>query len=271
MALYVVEEKLDSTLSEKIKSAGLSVVVSALLIALLWFMKISMPNPPFEVKEGVLELDMGVIDGGFGSPDQGGPSLTPPAQGGGGEAGGSPVVSGGEGKVVTNESDNAVKLPPIDPPKRSDNQEDPALAKRLGKIGKRSGGSASGTPDGWPGGKGTTGSGGGANTGGVKGDGSGSNPGNRGKGLVSAYFTNFRLSSNVDQVQAEGVGVIVYKVRVECDGTFKILGGEESGTTYTGGDSKAVFTYVLSRSYFRKTGDNCPETGNVFVNIKRSF
>lgn len=272
MSLYVVEEKLDSSSSDKLKSGLLALLISMMLVALLWFIRISMPDPPFEVKEGILELDMGVIDGGFGNPNDGGPSLTPPAQGdGAGDAGGNPVVSGGEGKVVTNESDNTVKLPPIDPPKRSDNPEDPALAKRLGKIGKRTGGSTEGTPNGWPGGKGTTGSGGGPNNGGVRGDGTGTRVGDRGRGVVSAYFTNFKLISDVQQVPAEGTGMIVYEVKVECDGSFRILGGEAAGTTYTGSDSKAVFSYVLRQSSFRKVGETCPETGKVYVNIKRSF
>lgn len=270
MSHYIVEEKLDSTTGEKIKSAGLALLISAALIGLLWFMHISMPNPPFEVKEGVLELDMGVVDGGFGNPTDGGPSQTPPAQGNNsGSGGGNPVQSGGEGKVITNDGDNSVNLPPIDPPKTGD-QIDPNLAKRL-PTGKRTGSSQDGTPNGWKSGKGTTGSGGGDNTGGVRGDNSGPNPGNRGKGLISARFTNFKLISDVEQVQAQGTGVIVFEVKVDCYGNYRILGGEASGTTYNGGDAKAVFMSVLSRSTFKKMGEDCPETGKVSVTIRPSF
>lgn len=272
--MYVVEEKLDSKPSEKITSGAISLVLTALLIGLLWFMKISLPNPPFETKkEGVVELDLGMIDGGYGNPNDGGPSLTPPAQGdNSGDDGGTPTPTGGEGRVITNAGENTVKLPSTDPPKRSEDPEEAALKARL-KIGKRTGSSSSseGNPNGWPGGTGRTGSGGGTNTGGVRGDGTGSNPGNRGKGLVSAYFTNFRLVSDVTEVASEGTGTIVYEVRVECDGSFRIIGGEAAGTTYTGGDSKQVFTSVLKRSSFRKTGETCPETGKVSVNIKRSY
>lgn len=270
MAHYIVEERLDSTPGEKVKSALLSLVISAVLIGLLWFMHISMPNPPFEVKEGVLELDMGVVDGGFGNPNDGGPSETPPAKGdNGGEAGGNPVQSGGEGKVVTSEGEDNMNLPPIDPPKTGD-QLDPNLAKRL-PTGKRTGSNQDGNPNGWKNGKGRTGSGGGENTGGVKGDNSGSNPGNRGKGLVNARFTNFKLISDIEEVQAQGTGIIIFEVKVDCYGNYKILGGEAAGTTYNGGDAKAVFMSVLSRSTFKKTGEDCPETGKVSVNIRPSF
>lgn len=267
MSFYVVEEKLDSTPGEKVKSAALSLLISAVLIGLLWFMHISMPNPPFEVKEGVLELDMGVVDGGFGNPNDGGPSQTPPAKGdNGGDGGGNPVQSGGEGKVITNDGEDNLNLPAIDPPKTGD-QLDPNLAKRL-PSGKRKGGSQEGTPNGWKDGKGTSGRGGGNDNGSIKGD-VGNNPGNRGKGLVSARFTNFKLLSDVEQVDAQGTGTIVFEVRVDCYGNFRILGGEASGTTYTGGDAKAVFMSVLSQSTFKKTGETCPETGKVFVNITR--
>jgi hypothetical protein len=271
--MYVVEEKLDSKPSEKITSGAISLVLTALLIGLLWFMKISLPNPPFETKkEGVVELDLGMIDGGYGNPNDGGPSLTPPAQGdNSGDDGGTPTPTGGEGRVITNAGENTVKLPATDPPKRSEDPEEAALKARL-KIGKRTGSSSSseGNPNGWPGGTGRTGSGGGTNTGGVRGDGTGSNPGNRGKGLVSAYFTNFRLQSDVEEVKdAQGFGDIVYEVKVECDGSFKILPGEVRGFNYNGGDAKRVFTEVLNRSSFRRLGETCPETGKVAITIKK--
>jgi len=49
------------------------------------------------------------------------------------------------------------------------------------------------------------------------------------------------------------------------------LGGEAAGATYNGGDAKAVFITVLSRSTFKKTGENCPETGKVSVTIRPSL
>jgi hypothetical protein len=272
MSHYIVEEKLDSTQGQKISSGLMATVITALLLGILWFVRITMPNPPLDLKEGVLELDMGVVDGGFGDPNSGGPSPTPPALGdNSGDGGGSPDVSGGEGKVVTNEGENSVKLPPIDPPKRGD-QTDPNLAKRL-KVGKRSGTGSQdeGNPNGWVGGKGKTGSGKGGNDGGITGDKSGTNPGNKGKGFISAKFNNFKLISDVEQVQAEGSGLIIYEVRVECNGSFRILGGEVSGSNYTGSDSKAVFISVLSRSSFKKIGENCPEQGFVTVNVKKSL
>jgi hypothetical protein len=270
MSHYIVEEKLDSTTIDKVKSAVLSLLISAVLIGLLWFMHISMPNPPFEVKEGVLELDMGVVDGGFGNPNDGGPSQTPPALGDkGGSGGGNPVQSGGEGKVITNDADNSANLPPIDPPKTGD-QLDPNLAKRL-PTGKRTGSSQEGSTRGWKDGKGTDGQGKGENNDGVQGNSTRSNPGNRGKGLISARFTNFKLISDVEVVQAQGTGIIVFEVKVDCYGNFRILGGEATGTTYNAGDAKAVFMSVLSRSTFKKMGEDCPETGKVSVTIRPSL
>jgi hypothetical protein len=267
---YIVEEKLDSTQGQKVSSGLMATVITALLLGILWFVRISMPNPPLDLKEGVLELDMGVVDGGFGDPNSGGPSPTPPALGDSkGDGGGDPSPSGGEGKVVTNDGENSVNLPPIDPPKRGD-QTDPNLAKRL-KVGKRtgSGSSTEGNPNGWVGGKGKTGSGTGGNDGGVTGT-NGRNPGG-GKGLYSYAFTQFKLNSGVREVQANGDGVLAYRVRVNCDGTWSIV-GESAGFTYNGGaDAKIVFTNFLRKSSFERFGESCPETGTVTVNVRKSL
>ncbi|MBL7811136.1 MAG: hypothetical protein JNL57_02845 [Bacteroidetes bacterium] len=270
--MYVVEEKLISTPRIRLTSGVLSLLVTAIIVLLLFFLRIYVPDPPFETKKGELELDFGMVDGGFGQPDQGGPSPTPPAQGSDAGDGGSPSQAGGQGEVVNNDGTDNVALPPIKPPASTKPSEDPNLKARLGKIGKRTGTGTTGDPNGWPGGSGTTGSGKGGNNGGVTGDG-GKKPGARGNGLYSTNFTNFRLNSSVTKVDNDGWGNIVVRLRVNCEGKPSILSWNEPGTTYTGTDAnmRAVFTYFLSHSYFTKTGETCPESGLVTLTVKQGL
>jgi hypothetical protein len=60
MSHYVIEENLSTTREQKFASVGLSLIVSAVIIAFLYFMHIVVPNPPFEVKSGEVELDFGL-------------------------------------------------------------------------------------------------------------------------------------------------------------------------------------------------------------------
>lgn len=269
MSHYIVEEKLDSTQGQKVSSGLMASVITAFLLGILWFVKIGMPNPPLDMKEGVLELDMGVVDGGFGNPNSGGPSPTPPALGDNqGDGGGDPSPSGGEGKVVTNEGENSVKLPPIDPPKRGD-QTDPNLAKRL-KVGKRTGksGNQNGEENGNPEGLNNTSSGPGKKPGNY-----GTEQPGKGTGLFSYKFTNFKLNSSVTYVNADGSGNIVVRVRVDCNGKATVVTWNESGTTYNGTDAnmRQVFLYFLGQSYFTKVGDKCPESGLVTLSVKQGI
>lgn len=276
MAFYVVEEKLSSTTKEKLTSGVLSIVISSGIIMLLWFLHITVPNPPFDVKQGVVILDFGLVDGGFGAPDQGGPSPTPPAEGGpNGEEGGSPTQAGGMGAVVTNDGANpkTVSLPPIDPPASTTPSVDPRLKNRLGKVGKRTGSGQPGDPKGWEGGSGNTGSGGTNNTGGVHGDGTGTRPGGKGSGVFSYKFTNYKLSSSVRTVNADGEGDIVCRVSVDCAGRPSVIEYGSRGTTYTGSGAnmRAVFDYFLGNSTFTKVGERCPESGLVTLTVKTGY
>ncbi|MBS3913805.1 MAG: hypothetical protein KG003_04860 [Bacteroidetes bacterium] len=273
MATYIVEKNLTTTNAEKATSWGIALVISSALIFLLWFLHITVPNPPFEVKQGVVELDFGMVDGGFGQPDQGGPSPTPPAQGGEVSDGGAPnAASGGYGDIVNNDADNSnVNLPPIEPPQSSQPSGDPRLG-RLGKVGSRTGSGQPGDPNGFPGGSGRTGSGSGGNNGGVTGIG-GRVPGTRGNGLYSYNFANFKLQSDVTKVNADGEGDIVCRVSVDCGGRSSVIEYGSRGTTYSGslGNMRQVFDYFLSKSTFVKIGEKCPESGYVTLKVRRTI
>lgn len=270
MSLYVIEEKLTSTRNEKLSSAGMSIVISAALIFLLWFLHISVPNPPFDIKQGVVELDFGLVDGGFGQPDQGGPSPTPPAQGGDNGSGGGPVQSGGYGPTNTNDASDAdVHISQNNPPVTETQSE---IAKRWKNAGSKRTGTQPGDPNGFPGGDGRTGSGPGGNNGGVTGNG-GTRPGGVGNGVFSYNFTNFKLTSTVTKVNADGEGNIVCRVSVDCAGRASVVEYSSRGTNYTGSESnlRQVFDYFLSRSSFTKIGEKCPESGLVTLTVKTSF
>lgn len=273
MSMYIIQENLSTTVKEKITSGVLSAIISTALILLLWFIHLSVPNPPFEVKKGVVILDFGLVDGGFGAPDQGGPSATPPAQGiSGGENGGSPAQTGGYGDLVNNDnSDATTALPPIQPPVSKNPVS--AIDKYKDKIGKRGGSTGKeGTPDGWPDGTGTTGSGPGGKTG-VTGDGTGTRPGGKGNGVYSYNFTHFKLNSTVRSVNADGEGVIACRVSVDCAGRPSVIEYGSRGTTFTGSQAnlRSVFDDFLGKSTFTKTGEKCPESGIISLTVKRTY
>ncbi len=272
MSLYIIDRKLTTTPEEKSMSGVLALVITLALIAILWFVHIRVPDPPFDIKQGAVELDFGMIDGGLGSPDAGGPSLTPPAQGGddGGEQ--ADNAAGGYGEVVTNEGDK-VKTPALPPIKPPVSKEDPRAAAARAKLGKR-GTTGPGTPDGWKKGSGSTGSGPGT-TPGQHGPGTGTNPGRKGTGSVTGDFTNYKIQAGTVAVNADGEGVIACRVRVECNGSWSIVSVELRGTTYTGSSADAnmrrVFTEALANTRFIKTGEICPETKVVKANIVKSY
>lgn len=270
MSLYVIEEKLSSSTNEKFSSAALALVISMALVFILWFLRISVPNPPFEIKQGVVELDFGLVDAGFGQPDQGGPSPTPPAQGGdNGGGGGGPVQSGGYGPTTTNDASSSdVSVSQNNPPVTETQSE---IAKRWKNSGTKRTGTQPGDPNGFPGGTGRTGSGPGGQTG-VTGNG-GTRPGGVGNGVFSYNFTNFKLSSSVTKVNADGEGNIVCRVSVDCAGRASVVEYGSRGTNYTGSESnmRQVFDYFISRSTFTKTGEKCPESGLVTLTVKTTI
>lgn len=271
MSTYILSGKLTSTPGEKITSGGLALIISAALVFILWFLRITVPNPPFEEKQGVVILDFGLVDAGFGQPDQGGPSPTAPALGGETGSSSSPSQSGGYGPVVTNDQPNTPALPPISPPASTTPSMDTRLKDRLSKIGNRTGTGQPGDKDGFPGGTGSTGSGPGGNTG-VTGNG-GSKPGGKGNGVFSYNFTHFKLTSTVTKVNADGEGNIVCRVSVDCAGRASVIEYGSRGTSYTGSASnlRAVFDYFINRSTFTKIGEKCPESGLVTLTVKTTI
>ena len=142
---------------------------------MLYFVHISIPNPPFENKKGALILDFGMVeDPSFGRPTDGGPSPTPPKLGGDPSEGPqtNQPQSGGVGPVVTSEAQpETTSLPPIDPPSSDRPASDnPKIKVDFTKFGKRNGKGGEGDPNGWKNGSGSTGSGKGGNGGGVTGN-----------------------------------------------------------------------------------------------------
>lgn len=278
MAHYEIENELKTTLEQRVVSWLISIVASALILFILYFAHISIPNPPFENKKGVLELDFGMIeDPSFGRPTDGGPSPNPPKIGGNPSQGPqtNQMPSGGQGEIITNEADQSVaNLPPIDPP-TSDRpaSENPKIKVDFSKIGKRNGKGGEGDPNGLKNGIGSTGSGKGGNKGGVTGNYGDRVTTNKGKGLFSHKFGNYDLNSTVDKVDADGVGPIVARVSVDCNGIWKVTGWNATGTNYSGSDPnmKMVFTDFLRRSHFTRTGDKCPESALVTLNIKKTY
>lgn len=276
MSLYIIDNKLTTTPGQKSLSALISLVVTLALIAILWFIKITVPNPPFDIKQGVVELDFGIVDGGFGAPDQGGPSETAPARGG--EEGGGPAApqSGGYGDLVTNDADKTLtkQLPAINPPVSEDSKIDPRLKSRTGSSTKKTGtGTTPGDPNGWEKGTGTAGSGPGRNTG-VSADG-GRVPGIRGTGNVTGEFTKYRIQSGSVNISADGEGIIACRVSVDCSGKWTIMAAGVRGTTYNGSLADAnirkVFSDALRNTKFVANGTDCGETKTVTANIIRAY
>ncbi len=74
MAHYQIEENLTTTTNQRVVSWIISLAASAIIFGMLWFVHISVPNPPFENKKGSLVLDFGMVeDVSAGRPTDGGP------------------------------------------------------------------------------------------------------------------------------------------------------------------------------------------------------
>lgn len=275
MSHYVIEKNLTTTTSQKVRSGFVSVAISALLIFLLWFMKITVPNPPFENKTGELELDFGMEEVSYGKPDEGGPSETPPAKGGENVDASSATpeakATGGPGEIVNStDPTETTEYPSIAPPESSTPQVKPTKPVRDLKalVGKRGNGQV-GLENGIEGGKGDKGFGDGKVPG-IQGAGGTRVTKNRGNGFFTAKgFTSYELNSNVKRVDADGVGEIVARVRVGSDGKAHIVSILPEGT-YTGsaGNARKVMEYFLSHSNFIKVGDKISESGTITLNIK---
>lgn len=277
MRNYVIDKQLVTTTKEKWVAGIISALITSLIIFLMYWLHIRVPNPPFQTKNGELMLDFGLEEVSYGRPTDGGPSAFPPAKGGGdnSEAISTPspsTPSGGQGAVVnTTDATETLSLPPIDPPASTT----PAVNSRLKgiNIGKRSGTSGPGTPNGIVGGQGNVGFGGTSNNGGIHGSGGTRVTKNTGNGFYTAKgFTSHDINSDVKRVDSDGVGVIEAAITVNCDGRSFVKSILPSGT-YTGSsaNAKAVMQYFLNKSKFVRTGENCPETGTISLDIKKGL
>jgi len=94
----------------------------------------------------------------------------------------------------------------------------------------------------------------------------------------SSEFIKYELVSTLDRSDIKklnpspvGFGKIVAEVRVECDGTYKIVKWKE-GTTWSGeGDEmQKIFKDFLDRSKFEKKGDDCGERGIVTLEVEKN-
>jgi len=278
MAHYQIEENLSTTTNQKIVSWLISLVASAIILCILWFVHISIPNPPFENKKGALILDFGMVEEtSAGRPTDGGPSPTAPKLGGDPSQGPSnnQPQSGGVGPVVTSEAQSqSPSLPPIDPPSSDRPASDnPKIKVDFSKIGKRGGKGGEGDPNGVRNGIGSTGSGKGGNNGGVTGNYGDRVTGNKGGANFSAKFTKYIMSSDFDNPATDAYGKIIARVRVECNGTYRVLEWNVSGTTWNGSDPdmQAIFKKFLSLSRFEKNGEGCGESALVTLDVKKTY
>jgi hypothetical protein len=278
MTHYQIEENLSTTTNQKIVSWLISMVASAIILFMLWFVHISIPNPPFENKKGVLILDFGMVEEtSAGRPTDGGPSPTAPKLGGDPSQGPSnnQPQSGGVGPVVTSEAQSqSPSLPPIDPPSSDRPASDnPKIKVDFSKIGKRGGKGGEGDPNGVRNGIGSTGYGKGGNNGGVTGNYGDRVTGNKGGANFSAKFTKYSMSSDFDNPATDAYGKIIARVRVECNGTYRVVEWNVSGTTWNGSDDDMISTFnkFLKRSQFDKNGEGCGESALVTLDVKKTY
>ena len=279
MSHYVIESKLSTSKQQKWVAAGISSVLAALIVLLMYWLHIRVPNPPFAKKDGELLLDFGLEEVSYGRPTDGGPSAFPPAKGGDNapNPSASPTSaatpSGGLGDIVNTSDQTApLDLPPIDPPESKTPSVNARLKGVTSQIGKRTGNN-NGDPNGIEGGQGNTGFGGTTNNGGIFGNGGKRVTRNTGNGFYSAEgFANHTINSSVKKVDADGVGVIYAQVIVDCAGNASVKRVLPKGNyTGTAVNAKKVMNYFLSRSRFIKVGDKCPEIGTISLDIKKGL
>ncbi len=278
MAHYQIEENLTTTTNQRVVSWIISLAASAIIFGMLWFVHISVPNPPFENKKGSLVLDFGMVeDVSAGRPTDGGPSPTAPKLGGAPSEGPSSnqPQSGGVGPVLTSEAQSENhSLPPIDPPSSDRPPSDnPKIKVDFSKIGKRSGKGGEGDPNGVNNGIGSTGSGKGGNNGGVTGNYGDRVTGNKGGANFSSKFTKYKMDSDFDNPDTDAYGKIIARVRVECSGAYRVVEWNVSGTTWNGSDDDMIATFnkFLKRSTFQKNGEGCGESALVTLDVKKTY
>jgi hypothetical protein len=266
MSLYVIEKKLSSTVQEKMTSAFLALAITAMLVFLMWFIKIIVPNPPFETKQGVVEVQLDIPQMNVAS-EAGGSGDEEVAHGEHG-GGGNPEPAGGIGKVITSTEPDNTNYPPIKPPTTDGTNS--TLKDKLKGVGNRKGkpgdpNSTSETGGDW---RSKTPGGGAGGSGGWKGPGSGG-----GTGLYSYNFTNYTMNSTLRTVNADGTGTIVCRVSVDCGGNWSVVEYSSRGTTYNGSPSglQKVVTSFLHSATFQRIGDKCPESGYISIEVKNKI
>ena len=81
------------------------------------------------------------------------------------------------------------------------------------------------------------------------------------------------MSSDFDNPNTDAYGKIIARVRVDCNGTWKVIEWNVSGTTWNGSDDDmiATFTKFLKRSQFEKNGDGCGESALVTLDVKKTY
>jgi hypothetical protein len=278
MAHYQIEENLRTTNGQRAVSWAIAMVASAIILLMLYFVHISIPNPPFENKKGDLILDFGMVeDPSFGRPTDGGPSPTAPKLGGDPSEGpkSNQPQSGGAGPVVTSEANpETTSLPPIDPPSSDRPASDnPKIKVDMTKIGKRGGKGGEGDPNGWKNGSGSTGSGKGGTSGGVTGNYGDRVTGNKGGKNFTNTFKKYAMTSKYENPRTDAFGVIIARVRIDCTGKYSVIEWNVKGTTWNGDDNDMmrIFRDFLNDSKFDKNGEGCGESALVTLNVTKSF
>ncbi len=292
MSHAIFEKSLTTNTSERTISGAISIAIMAVILLLLFFVKISLPDPPLINKKAPLELDFGMVQppevnqnsGGSG----GGSQETSPKLGGEPSMGQTPTTpAGGPGQIVTNDAEpDATELPPIDPPTSSKPaQENPRFKVDFTKIGKRNGKGGEGDPTGTKTGTGNnpigsgSGSNGGSGGGNFGGNGSGIGKG-KGSGIHQGSLSGHEIQSDLKSIPiAEGYGTIVARIIKTCENcpiTMRLsLGG---GYNYNGSDGNAM---EVLRYYFKPEhtklvaksldGAKYPSSGEIRITIKREF
>ena len=291
MSHAVFEKSLTTNLSQRTISGVISIAIMVLIMMILLYVKISLPDPPIINKKAPLELDFGMVQpdesstsGGSG----GGSQETPPKQGGEPSMGPTPTTpAGGQGQVVNSDAEpDATELPAIDPPSSSrPAQDNPKFKVDFTKIGKRNGKGGEGDPTGTKNGTGNnplgsgTGINGGSGGGNSGGSGTGTGKG-KGSGIHQGSLSGHEIQSDLRNIPiAQGYGTIVARILKSCENcpvTMRLtLGGDY---TYNGSDGNAM---EVLRFYFKpehtklvaksQDGAKYPSSGEIRITIKREY
>ena len=97
--------------------------------------------------------------------------------------------------------------------------------------------------------------------------------GSKGGVPFSSKFTKYKMSSGFDNPNTDAFGKIIARVRVECDGKYRVTEWNVSGTTWNGSneDMMSTFYSFLKESYFEKNGEGCGESALVTLDVKKTY